>query len=954
MTHGSPSLLEREAELRVIGSAVQDVGAGTGRLVVVVGPPGVGKTALLLEACAAAAGAGLRVLRARGTSLEQPVGFGVARQLLEHAARDLACNRDGPESTHRAARNAGVPLGLSADARATPTDPSDAEGALLDLVIELTHAAPLALVADDVHWADESSLRVLSRAGSRIDSIPLLVIVAARPRGEPDASDGTAELLQAPGATLVHPRPLSAPGAATLVRAVTPAATDDECRACAAASRGNPLFVRELAVALSASTPPGERGVPPSIAAAVDRRLASLSPSARSLAEAVAVFEPRATLARCAQLTELARGSAVAAMDELIGATVLESGVAPRFVHPVVRDAVHDAIAPARRAQMHADAAAALHAEGVELDAVASHLLQAPALGEARVVQWLVAAAGSALIRGTPEAAITYLRRAIAEPPPSGVPRAELLVTLGQAEMLSGSTADAERDLRRAMDAAAGEAPASRLHAAMALGQLMSADDRLADGVRLLEAELRDATSADAALLAHAETVLLNVARMDAEAHAAVAPRAQRLRRFVEAGGEASPEQLAAVAAMEGQAGVSAQRTAAVARRALAQLRGGAEVDALSFGQAVRALIAADGLPEAITAVTQQIERSRRRGVRFTIGFLVAMLAEASYRAGSLPDAERFMREALTPELRWEVGRPAMVSILVKTLLEQGERDKARALIDTVDLDSASGVPSQRYPVLMALQARGRVRLAAGDPGGALLDFEQCGVRLEACAEPNPALVEWRSDAAWALLALGDRERAWGLADDELVRARAYGAARSIGIAGRVRAAAASPSAREQMLRDAVSTLGPSPARLEYARASADLGILLGRGAEAREHLRVGLELAEACGARPLARRVRRALSRAGARPRRSARSGPESLTAAERRVVELAVQGLTNRAIAEQLVVAIRTVELHLTNSYRKLNISSRSALPRALTDAGARSPDREDGDRLRDLPRS
>jgi DNA-binding CsgD family transcriptional regulator len=927
------STLERAAELDVLATVARRSSEGQGQVVIVEGPAGIGKTTMLREARSLADGHGLRTLWACGTQLEQPIGFGQMRQLLDGLARDVLDGSGPPDSIASAVEDARGPLGLSATARTAPTDPRDAEHAVLALALELARVEPLAFVVDDAQWCDEPSLRVLARLAARADAMSLLVVVATRPPGDPGAAAGTDGLRRAAGAIVLRPDPLSDAAAARLVRSMTADASDEECADCQAASRGNPLFLRELARALRTTPSPGTGRVPRSIAAAVERRLASLSDAARGLAEAVAIFEPRATLARCAQLAGLTWPVAVAAADELVGAAVVAHEDTLVFAHPVVRSAVHDAIAPARRAGLHASAAAALHEDGVELDSVAAHLLQAPARGDATVVERLLAAARAAMGRGATDAAIAYLRRAVAEPPPPGPGRADLLLALGDAEMTVGAMDVAEDDLRRAMDAGEVE-PETRLRAAVALGQVMSAGDRLAEGVRLLDAELERAGAVDDGLRARAETVLLNVARMDADANATVARRAERLRRLVREGADATPEQLATAAAAEAQAGESADRTAAVGIRALDGMAGRPGIDALSFGQAARALIAADRLDAATAALREEIDVCRRRGVRFTVGFLMAMLAEARYRAGALPEAERLMREALAPDMRWEVGRAAMLSVLAKTLLEQGKVDDAGALLATVVLDGGSAPPSQRYPVIMGLQARGRWRLASGDHVGALLDFESCGPRLEACAEPNPALVEWRSDAAWALLALGETDRARAHAADELARARTYGAARPIATALRALAAASPPAERDALLRDALTTLESSSARLVGAEVHADLGFALGRGAEAREHLTVALEFADACGAQPLARRVRRALSRAGARPRRAARTGSAALTAAERRVVTLAADGLTNRAIAEQLVVTVRTVELHLTNSYRKLGIDSRAALSRALAD--------------------
>ncbi|HEY8236366.1 MAG TPA: LuxR C-terminal-related transcriptional regulator, partial [Gaiellaceae bacterium] len=128
-----------------------------------------------------------------------------------------------------------------------------------------------------------------------------------------------------------------------------------------------------------------------------------------------------------------------------------------------------------------------------------------------------------------------------------------------------------------------------------------------------------------------------------------------------------------------------------------------------------------------------------------------------------------------------------------------------------------------------------------------------------------------------------------------------------------------------------------SPAKLEHAKARTELGSALRRAnrrSQAREHLRHAVELATICGATHLAARAERELLATGARPRRIALSGVESLTPSERRVAELAASGPTNREIAQALFVTQRTIEVHLTSIYRKLGISSRSQLAGALAD--------------------
>ena len=195
-----------------------------------------------------------------------------------------------------------------------------------------------------------------------------------------------------------------------------------------------------------------------------------------------------------------------------------------------------------------------------------------------------------------------------------------------------------------------------------------------------------------------------------------------------------------------------------------------------------------------------------------------------------------------------------------------------------------------------------------------------------------PVDAPWRAPTAMALDRLGRHEAARALAAEDLQLARGWGAPGTVARALRVFGTLARDIER---LREAVATAAASPAKLEHAKARLALGAALRRdrgAAEARDVLRGALELAAASGADGLAREARTELHAAGGRPRRTALTGPASLTASERRVVDLAAGGHTNREIAQALFVTPKTVELHLRNAYRKLGIRSRQELPAAV----------------------
>jgi DNA-binding NarL/FixJ family response regulator len=206
---------------------------------------------------------------------------------------------------------------------------------------------------------------------------------------------------------------------------------------------------------------------------------------------------------------------------------------------------------------------------------------------------------------------------------------------------------------------------------------------------------------------------------------------------------------------------------------------------------------------------------------------------------------------------------------------------------------------------------------------------------MEAFDMRNPAVLAWRSHVALAELGLGRREEAQELAREEVELARAWGAPRAIAVALRTRGLAEGGSEGIETLRESLSVLESSSAKLERARTMVELGAALRRAnarVEARELLKEGLDLAVRSGAQPLVGRAEEELAATGARPRRRLISGVESLTASERRVARFAAEGLSNKDIAQTLFVTTKTVEVHLSNVYRKLGIGSRSELPQAL----------------------
>ena len=205
----------------------------------------------------------------------------------------------------------------------------------------------------------------------------------------------------------------------------------------------------------------------------------------------------------------------------------------------------------------------------------------------------------------------------------------------------------------------------------------------------------------------------------------------------------------------------------------------------------------------------------------------------------------------------------------------------------------------------------------------------------------TPAHSTWRSDAVRLLTTLDRIDEALALAEEDVARARRFGEPRALGMALR---SAGLASKDLERLSESVAVLRASPARLELALSLFELGAALRRGgrrADAREPLREAVDVAAECGATAVAARAHDELVAAGARPRRDPIESRSRLTASETRVAKMAAEGMTNREIAQALFLTEKTIEVHLTNTYRKLDIRSRSQLPRALGESLGGAPD-------------
>jgi DNA-binding CsgD family transcriptional regulator len=936
-------LLEREDELTRLDDALSEARAGRGPVVLVEGPAGIGKTSLLRAAFDTALEMGFIGFRARASELERDFAYGCVRQLLE----PLIARASDAESRRFFAGAAGLSKPLFAPTSGPDTSASTDAFTMLHglywLLNNIADESPVGLFVDDLHWADAESLRFLNYLAPRLDGIAVAVISSVR-TGE-QALAGLDRLTGDPEATVLHPRPLSAGGTAAFCEhRLDSVVSDDFAKACRDATGGNPFFldallreVREEAIATDArGADQVRRSGPAAVAQGVLLRLSGTPAATGALVRAIAVLGDGTTLGEAATLAELDRQQAATAADLLAALGLLTPGEALEFVHPIVRESVYADMGPHERSAAHARAAEVLAAADASEERIAAQVAEAEPAGDAERVELLRRVAGYALAKGAPDAAVAWLRRALAEPPPSAT-RPGILLELGSAELRAAE-------------------PEAIDHLAAAV-ELITDPKLLALSVRLLANTLTWARESDRAVKA-LDSVIPVVEPADREqalfleadlaAHAQVAsrqargPAARRLERHRGLRGATPGERLvlACLAFEDARASESEREAAAHIERVLAgtDLVDEQELDVPpAIYVLLVGLLATDALDLADAVLGRMLAHARARVSIPGIAFVLAHQGVAAMRRGALPRAEADARTSLELLTVHEIplGVELALGVLIAALVEGGEVDAAEeALVENgFGGDIPPGLPTNDL-----VDARGQLRLAQGRPDDALGDLREYGRRVELWGSANPLASRWRSRASAALLAMGDTERARAIARDDVDRARRWGASSGIGLALRATALAEDGSVSTERLREAAAVLARSPARLDHARTLVDLGAALWRAnqrKEARQVLQDGLQLAERCGARHLVDHARTELRAAGGPSSGPAGSGVKQLTASERRVAQLAAEGHSNPEIAQALFVTRKTVETHLGSVYRKLAISRRGQLHRALAEA-------------------
>ena len=924
-------LLDREAERAAIAAAIKSACSGSGSALLVEGAAGIGKTRLLTHACEHAARAGMTVLGARAAEFEDGYAWGVVRQLFEAEMRADGGQRLADDAVALAA------LALTRDARQGDEDPFAVLHGLYWLTADIAQQAPLLLAVDDLHWADQPSQRFVAHLAHRLEGLAVLLVLTVRePRaGTAQQKSLIAGLAAEESVIALRPAALGTAACAELVSGTlggdpSPAFQD----ACRELTGGNPLLLQGLLAGLAAEgvrgtdaeVPHLRRLTPASVSRTVLLRLGRMPAAVLTAARAIAVLGTAATAGRAGRLAYLDGDASAEAIGALMAEGFIEGEQALRFVHPLVRSAIYQDMAPPLRQRWHKRAARMLDERDAASAEVAVHLLVAAATGDAWVVDRLRLAAADARSRGAPDVAIQCLERALAEPPSASV-RGDVLFELGSAQVFHAPTVAADH-LAEALARSAGWPRRGEI--ALALSQALGLCGRFADAAEVLQTAISESGDDRSPIAVSLQAALLNSARWDLDTRPVMRPVLERQQARAAAGEELDPQLHANLAIELGAAGLDRERAIRHAREAIRATPRLMSLTSTALPETVTVLLFAGLSGEAREGAQTWLRLAQQRGWPLASAIAATVASLIALYDGDVRQALAYGQQATTGGGGW-ISMMA-TAFMIPALIDQGAIEEARALLTAGDLDGELG---PTWPYNVARHARGCLHAAAGDHAAAVRELLEAGELAERWGVRNPTLMAWRSDAALSLTALGDRRAASRLCAEEIELSRKWGASRGLGIALRAAGVTEGADRGIELLTEAVRVLRRSPARLELARALIDLGAAhrrAGSRAMARELLREGLDLAHALGGLALADRARRELVVAGGRPRRDAIRGRDALTPSELRVAQLAAGGQTNRQIAQSLFVTQRTVENHLTSTYGKLGISSRPELPAAL----------------------
>ncbi|HSL64858.1 MAG TPA: AAA family ATPase [Gaiellaceae bacterium] len=910
-------LYGRDPERSRIAELLDGARASRSGVLVISGEPGVGKSALLEDARDRAAD--MHVLAGAGVESEAHLPFAALHQLV----RPVLGHVDGlPPPQAAALRGA---LGLA------PEGSSDrflVSLATLSLLAEAAERRPLLCVVDDAHWLDDASADALVFVARRLDAEGIVLLFAAR--------EGELRRFEAPGLPELRLGGLDPAAAGALVDRHAGAALSPDLRdRLVAETGGNPLALLELSPALSdaqlsgaepvlAPLPVGER-VERAFLARVERlpeetQTLLLVTAAEDTGELATVLRAAAELGVPAEALDAAEEAGLARVR----------GTRIELRHPLVRSAVYQAAPLSRRQAAHLALAAVLEGE-LEADRRAWHRAAASVGPDPAVGEELEQAAQRARRRSGYAAASLAFERAAALAGDEQ-DRARRLTSAAENAWLAGRIERALTLLEVARPLVT--EPIQRADVDRFLGLVEMTRGVPADACELL---LRAATDV-APLDVQRALELLNLAGLAA----AYAGDKQAAVAIADAAGALEVEEppLARMLAqlLIGLGAYARGDFADAAPRLRAALDVAQELDDEAGEQPVALLFAGRAalyLGDDVAAYRTHREaaaRARAAGALSIVAQILPRLATSEVWAGRWASATASAREGI--QLAREIGQHDLVAqqlvLLGLVAALRGSEDECRSLAaESRELASARGLGIVAEIASWALAV---LELGLGRSEEA----------LRRCREISTTpVVFWGAlDRIEAAVRAGEPEtaREWLAPVEAWAESTAVAWARAVSL--HARALLTEGDEAVSLFRAALDAHGEAARPFERARSELAYGELLRRSrhrVDAREHLRTALDGFEALGAALWAERARVELRASGETARKRDPSTRADLTPQELQIARFVAEGLTNRDVAAQLFLSPRTIDFHLRNVYRKLGISSRTALARLDLDAAS-----------------
>jgi DNA-binding CsgD family transcriptional regulator len=794
---------------------------------------------------------------------------------------------------------------------------------------------PTLLLLDDLHWADEDSLALLSYLCHRIGSLPIAVIGTLRPW--PDAALDTVGPLANDGdAILERLLPLSDAGAAAMMSDLAGRRISaSSARRAAKLTDGNPLLLEHLVMSVRRNHGLGESDgdVAPLKRGLLRARFTDVSPEVKRYAQAAAVLGSRFRPTIATAMAELLPGEGDLALEGLYRGGLFkadEPGWA-QFAHPMLRQIVYDETPPPTRARWHARAFRLLVAAGAEPAEAAEHAARAGLIGDADAVSVLAQAGRTAMREGAIARAKLRLSAAVEVAGTRAV--ADLLMDLGEVQLDSGDGRAAIVTFRRVL-ALSDLTDRLRSAAQRMLGRALFIRGSIQEAGEAFRTAVAGALPSDKS---EAVRALLDEAFISwpGGGPAQATPLLERAREL--AVGSSPRLRVRADTAWAFSTFVGGDPTGiAVIDGAVAEALANPEADTTDFAWSWGTLGTYGNMAkwterfgEATRAYEIGMHAAERIGLPVAIATVAVMHGDTCVRMGKLGEALLLAdRATLLSDLAPERAFWAAI-IHAYTLNEMGQMEecaewcrRASALADPNE-NWAGRVWLLHMEAVMAMHARRTADACA------LFDrLRALAIQLQIL---EPCVVPWSGDAITAYLRGGRIEDALVVLGslDSMIGSLPCRFPRIVALGSRA-ALTQAKGEQKALLDEAIALATDSGMPILEARLRHRLGKELrksGQDRAARPLLRRAIELAEGCGADSVATKARDELKLAHGRAQHRV-VDPDALTPAELRVCNLAEQGVSQQRIAKQLICTLDTVETHLQHIYRKLGINSQLEL--------------------------